>query len=122
MNMLLYQILDSIHGKMLKPVKNNNFKILVPMWKDKFKLPDESFSVLDIKGCFEYIIKKHGEETDNPPIKMYVKKIENMITFKIKKGYYLEPFMPETIKLLESTRNKITKDEDGKNKPQLEMN
>ena len=34
--------------------------------------------------------KKHEKVTDNPPIRIYVSKIENMITFKIKAGYYLE--------------------------------
>ena len=40
---------------------------------------------------------------------MYVNKIENRITFKIKTGYYLEFLTPETMKLLESTRKKINK-------------
>ena len=36
-------------------------------------------------------------------------------TFKIKRGYYLELLIPDTMKLLESTENKITKDKNGKN-------
>ena len=40
-----------------------------------------------------------------------------MITFKIKTGYYLELLTPETMKLLGSTKSKITKDENGKNVP-----
>ena len=32
---------------------------------------------------------------DNPPIRIYVNKIENRITSKIKRGYYLEVLMPE---------------------------
>ena len=31
----------------------------------------------------EYILKKHGEKTDNPSIRIYVNKIENRIQFKI---------------------------------------
>ena len=31
-----------------------------------------------------------GEKTANPSIQIYVNKIENTITFKIKTGYYLE--------------------------------
>ena len=31
-------------------------------------------------------LKKHGEKTDNPSIKLYVNKTENRITFKIKTG------------------------------------
>ena len=55
---------------------NNKFKISVPIWNDKTELPDGSFSVLDIQDQFEYIFKKHGENTDNPSIKVYVNKIE----------------------------------------------
>ena len=46
--------------------------------------------------------------TDSPPIRRYVNKIENRITFKIKTGYYLEFLMPETTNLLENTKIKIT--------------
>ena len=50
---------------------------------------------------------------------IYVNKIENRITFKIKTGYYLELLMPETIKLLGRTKSKIIKDENGENAPHL---
>ena len=53
--------------------------------------------------------------TDNLPISTYVNKIENIFTFKIKTGCYLQLLTSETIKLLGSTKNKITKDEDGEN-------
>ena len=52
---------------------------------------------------------------------MYVNKIENTITFKIKTGYYLELLTPETTKLLGSTKNKITKNKNGENVPHIEM-
>ena len=48
-------------------------------------------------------------------------KIENRITFKIKTGYQLELLTPETIKLLGSTEIEITKNENGKNVPCLEI-
>ena len=54
-------------------------------------------------------------------MKIYVNKIENRITFKIKKGYYLEPLTSETRKLLGSTESKITKDTNGENLPHLEI-
>ena len=57
------------------------------------------------------MLNKHREKADNPSIKIYVNKIENRITFKIKTGYYLETLTRETIKLLGSTENKIIKDE-----------
>ena len=46
---------------------------------------------------------------------IYVNKIENRNTFKIKTGYYLELLTPQTIKLLGSTKNEIIKDENGEN-------
>ena len=52
---------------------------------------------------------------------MYVNRIENRITFKIKSGYYLELLTPETMKLLGSTESKITKDNNGENVPHLEI-
>ena len=46
--------------------------------------------------------------------------MENKIPFRIKTGYYLKFLTPETMKLLESTKSKITKDENGENVPHLE--
>ena len=51
----------------------------------------------------------------NRSTKICVNKIENIITFKVKKEYYLEPLTPETIKLLGSTKSKVTKDKNGEN-------
>ena len=68
-------------------------------------------------------IKKQGEKINdnNPSIKIYANKIGNRNTFKIKTGYYLKPLMPETMKLLASTKGKITKDKNGENVPHLEI-
>ena len=66
-------------------------------------------------------MKKHGENTDKPSVQIYVNKIENRVTFKIKNGYSLELLMLETMKLLGSTENKITKDKNGENVPHLEI-
>ena len=84
-------------------------------------LPDGSYSVQDIQDYFEYILKKHSESVDNPSIRIYVNKIENRITFKIKNGYYLELLTPETMKLLGSTESKITIDKNGENVLHLEV-
>ena len=89
---------------------NNKFKISAPTWNDKFELPDGLYSELDIQDYFEYILKKHWEDIDEPSVHMYLNEIENRITFKIKNGYSLEHLTPETMKLLGSTENKITKD------------
>ena len=47
---------------------NNKFKISTPTWNDEFELPDGSYSVLDIQDHFEYILKKHGEDIDEPSV------------------------------------------------------
>ena len=65
--------------------------------------------------------KKHGEDIDKPSVQIYESKIEMRVTFKIKNGYSLEILTPETIKLLGSTENKITKDKNGENVPHLEI-
>ena len=52
---------------------------------------------------------------------IYVNKIENRITFKIKAGYYPELLTPEIMKLLGSTKSKITKDKNGGNVSHLEI-
>ena len=62
-------------------------KISAKTLSEKFKLPDGSYSISDIQDYFEYILKKHGENVDNPSIQIYVKKIENTVTFRIKIGY-----------------------------------
>ena len=69
---------------MKKSYKNKKFKISAPTWNEQLELPDGSNSALDIQDYFEYILKKHGEETDNPSIRIYMNEIENRITFKIK--------------------------------------
>ena len=106
---------------------NNKFKTSAPTWNEEFTLPDGSYSISDIQDYFEYILKKHGEKIDNdndknkPSVKIYINKIENRITFKIKNGYSLELLTKETLKLLGSTENKITKDKNGENVPHLEI-
>ena len=101
--------------KNIKNSDNNKFKISAPAWNDKFELPDGSYFLSDIQDYFEYILKKHGENTDKPSVQIYVNKIEIRVTVKIKNGYSLEPLTPETMKLLGNTENKITKDKNGEN-------
>ena len=74
-----------------------------------------------ILSIFKFIFKKYEEDIDKASIQIYVNKIENMVTFKIKNGYSLELLTLETKKLLGSSENKITKDKNGKNKPHLEI-
>ena len=93
--------------KYKKAYKINKFKISAPAQNDKCELPDGLHSVSDIQDYFECIIKKH--------------EIENRFTFQVKTGYCLELLTSETMKLLESTKNKITKDKNGENVPHLEI-
>ena len=68
------------------------------------------------KIILSIFLKKH-----KPSIKIYVNKIENRVTFKIKKGYYLQLLTPETMKLLGTTKSKRTKDKNGENVPHSEV-
>ena len=70
---------------------------------------------------FSIFYKKHGENNDNPSIRVYVDKIGNSITFKIKTRFYLKLLTSETIKLLGSTENEITKNKNGENVTNLEI-
>ena len=56
---------------------NNKFKILAPTWNDTFDLPDASYSISDIQDYFEFIIEKHENLTENPPVQIYPNKIKN---------------------------------------------
>ena len=100
---------------------NNKFKISAPTWNHKFELPDGSYFVSNIQDYFEYILKNHEEDVDEPSVQIYVNEIENRITFKIKNWYSLELLTAETMKLLGSTKNKTTKDKNGENVPHLEI-
>ena len=66
-------------------------------------------------------MNNHTEKTDNPLIRIYVKKIENRITLKAKIGYYLKSLTPETMTLLGNTKIEITKDENGRIVHHLEI-
>ena len=75
----------------------------------------------DILDYIKYALKKHEKITDNPSVRVYVKKIEDRITFKRKTGYYLKLLTPKTMKLPGSAKSKITKDKNGENVPHLEI-
>ena len=67
-------------GEYIKSLYNNNkFKISAPIWNDKLELPDGQYSVSDSQDYFEYILKNHGENIENPSVKINVNKIENRI-------------------------------------------
>ena len=99
---------------------NNKSKISAPTWNNIFDLPDRTYSISVIQDYFEFIIKKRGTLTENPPIKVYPNKFKNRIAFKIKTGYNLELLTPEAMRLLGSTRKDFDKDKDDENIPELE--
>ena len=101
--------------KNIKSAYNNN------IWNDEFDLPNSSYSISDIQGYYEFIIKKHENLTENPPIQIYPDKIKNRIVFKRKTGYKLELLSPETKKLLGSTKQGIDKDKDGEDVPKWNL-
>ena len=101
--------------KIIRVIQKQKIKISAPIWYDKFELFDGLYFVSYIQEYFEYIIKKHETVADNPPIRIYVNKIENRITFKIKTRYYLEHLTPETVK------TKLTKDENSENVSHLKI-
>ena len=115
-NLRIYYTWENIKSK----YNNNKFKISAPTWNDTFDLLDGSYSIADIQGYLEFIIKKHETLTENSPIQIYPNKIKNRIVFKIKTGYKLELLTPETMRLLGSTKKDVDSDKNSENVPKLE--
>ena len=88
--MLHYQILVSaIHEKIERSrmeTKNLEYQNQNRMKNLKYV----SYFVSDIQDYLDYVIKNHVTLTDNPPIQIYINKIQNEITFKTITEYYLE--------------------------------
>ena len=116
-NLSIYYTWKSIENS----YNNNGFKISATTWNDEFELPDGSHSLSDIQDYFDFILEKYGQDIDEPSVQIYVNKTENRITFKIENRYSLEVLAPETMKLLGSTENKITKNKNVENVPHLEI-
>ena len=114
-NLSIYQTWKNIKSK----YNNNKFNISAPSWNDTFDLPDGSYSISDVQGYFEFIIKKHETLIENLPTQSYPNKIKNRIVFKIKTGYKLEILTPETMKFSGSTKKDIDSDKNSENVPKL---
>ena len=58
----------------------------------KYQLQHGMKNLIYLMDCILYQISrlKHGEKTDNSSIRIYINKIENRITFKIKTRYDLK--------------------------------
>ena len=104
--------------------KNNNFKtsgVKYTLKNWNYETDYISYQIFKIILNFEYIFKIYGEEAVISSITIYVSKIENRVTFKIKTGYYLEHLTPETKKLLGSIKSKITKNKNSENALNLKI-
>ena len=75
------------------------------MQNDEVELLDGSYSVSDIQDYIKYFIKKHETLPTNPPICIYIHRINSRLVFKIKDGYKLGLQTPETMKLFVSIKN-----------------
>ena len=53
----------SIYYKWKKSYKQNKFKISAPAWNEVVELPNGSYSISGIQGCFEYILKKQEKNS-----------------------------------------------------------
>ena len=107
-NMALANLSIYYTWKNVKSTYNNNkFKILAPIWNEKFDLPGGLYNISEIQDYIEYIIKKHETIGETAPILIYPNTINNRMVFKIKSGYKLELLSKETMKLLRSTKNII---------------
>ena len=68
LHVLVLKITDNIHLRrgeisiyytwenIKSSYNNNKFKVSAPTWNDKFELTDRSYSLSDIRDCFEYIL------------------------------------------------------------------
>ena len=70
--------------------------------KDEFELPDGSYLLSHIQEYIKEIINKQETLSTNPPIHVYINRINNRLVFKIRDGYRLELQTSETMKLQEN--------------------
>ena len=84
-------------------------------------MPDGYYSVSDIHDYINYLIKKHKTLSTNPPIHVYINRINNRLAFKIKDGYKLELQTHQTMKLFGTSKKLIDKTKYEENVPSLEV-
>ena len=66
-------------------------------------------------------LKKRERLPANPPIYIYMNKINKRLVFKIKDGFKLELGTPEIMKVFSSTKKLIDKTKNGEHVPILEV-
>ena len=67
-----------------------------------------------------YIYIKHKTSLTNPPIQIYINRINNRLVFRMKDEYKRELQTPETMKLFGHTKKLIDKTKNGEHLPLLE--
>ena len=75
----------------------------------------------DNEDYIECIIRKHEILPTNPPIHIYINRVNNGLVLKMKDGYKVELQTPETMKLFGSTKKLIGKTKNGQNVLSLEV-
>ena len=87
---------------------------------DELELPGGSYSVSDIQGYTEYIIREHETLTTIPLVHVHINRINNGLAFLKEDGCKPELRTAETMKLLAKTKNKLGK-KNRENIPSLEV-
>ena len=89
-------------------------------WNDEFELPDGYY--IRYSRLYQVYHKRNGILSTNPPIHIYINRINNRLVFTLKDGHKLKLQTPETMKLFGSTKKKlIDKIENGENVQSLEV-
>ena len=83
---------------------------------DELELPGGSYSVSDIQGYTEYIIRKHETLTTIPPVHVHINRIINRLAFLKEDGCKPELETSKTMKLLAKAKNKLAKKKTKKKK------
>ena len=95
-----------------------------PTWSEDVTIPDGSYEISQIQNYFlDEVIKKHesnDKSTEQSPISIYVNRILNRASFRIKIRYKLELLANETMRLLEDGPL-IDTTKNGKNVSKLEI-
>ena len=114
-NLSIYHTLKNIRQQ----YKNNKLNLIAAECNNEFELPDGSVS--DIQDYIEYIMKKQETLSTNPPVHIYINRINNALMFKINNRHKLELRTPEAMKLFGSTKKLIDKTKHEKNVPSIEV-
>ena len=101
--------------------KSNKFEIIAPTWNGEFEM--NGWFVFSVRYSRLYRACHENYETlsTNPPINVYINRINSRLVFKRKDRYKLELQTSETMKLFGSTKKLIDKTKNGENVPTVEV-